>query len=194
MCLGMSAIRQKHRVVKIIKQLILPALALLLIAACSKKKTAEPFELVKGDVAAGITAGTPVDSVFTLFNRLGLKLKKVMYFTYAVPYPLSKADSLNAYLNTKPYIDSIHWKANVHYDYVRQQVIFSQWLFDMDSTAQQDWLLTLDQLKFTDLNDSLKSVFLQVPEGTELYWVTELQKYSIIRWAEVNHINRRSLE
>jgi hypothetical protein len=165
----------------------LPLIIILSTLIACHKKNSTP-EYVKGDVLTGIKGNVPIDSVFAVFNRLGLQIKRVQNFTYAVPYPNDKLDSISAYLNTKPYIDLVNWKVQIAYNNTRQQTIYYSTFFNMDSANQADWLITINQLHLTDLHDTFTHVYLSVPQGSEQYWVDQLSKNSIIRWAELNQI------
>ena len=159
---------------------------LTVLIACHKKSAAPEF--VKGDVLTGIKGNVPIDSVFAVFNRLGLQIKEVHNFTYSAPYDSSQFDSVCAYLNTKPYIDSVNWKAHIAYNSKFTGPVYFSTFFNMNTANQADCLNTISQLHLVDLHDTFTSVYLRVPEGSEQYWVDQLSKNSIIRWAELNYV------
>jgi hypothetical protein len=157
-----------------------------ILLACGKKDS-ESDKIVKGDVLIGIKAGTPIDSVFSLCSRLDLKIKMVRSFVYGIP-SYRQPDSISAYFNSKPYVDAVNWKAKVAYNSRWGQTVYSNNFFDMDSSDQADWLLTVKTLNLTDLGADFGTAHLRVPYGTEQYWVDLLSKNHIISWAELNHI------
>lgn len=174
------------------KSFSLILIAVLALTACKKKQEAPVHEYVKGDVLAGIKEDVPIDSAFTVINRLGLYIKVIYGFTYAVPYPENKLDSVRAVLKAKPYTDSTNWKAKISYQAKWNQNVYFSNFFNMDSTNQADWLATMRKMNFTDLAPNYKTVYLRVPEGSEQYWVDELSRQPIIRWAELNKITYKA--
>ena len=48
--------------------------------------------------------------------------------------------------------------------------------------------LKLDELELSDRNGNTKNMLIKVPEGEELYWLTELKKYEIVKWTALNQI------
>lgn len=168
---------------------------LISLAACKKQQSATTSSnYVPGDVIAGVESGVPIDSAFALFNKNGLTIYQVTGLIYGVPYATNQLDSISAYLNTKPYVDSANWKARIAYNYRWKRPVYLATFFDMNLAYQADWEATVKQLNFTQLHDStVTMIYLKVPVGSETYWVNQLSQSKKIRWAELNYIRNIQL-
>lgn len=165
------------------------AVLFLTIVACKKRQSAYPDMYAVGDLIVGIKGDAPLNVAFDLFNTNNLSIQQVYGFTYEVSQPEEQFDSIKAYLNTKPYVDSVNWSAEISYNYKSERYLYRPTFFDMDINDQEDWLQTAKDLNFTQLEDTLVMVaLLRVPKGTEKYWAETLAEDPIIKWAELNAI------
>jgi len=102
-------------------------------------------------------------------------------------------DSLNFLINNikdKPYLNKNGFHGGSAFiSEVNPHIIFvTDLMFDMDSTAQTDWIQTISRLKLIDYGNDTKNLLLKVPIGKEIYWQNILARQEYIKWTELNYI------
>jgi hypothetical protein len=163
---------------------------LLLISVCFSCTKTDKYNncehYIRGDLSVGIKDGVPIEEVFSLFNRLDVKISKMSIYSYTSPYPQDSLASLVSYLRTKPYFEQGTLSPNGVF--LGGVILLSTHFFDMTPANQQDWIATKNALHLTEKPGLTKSVLLKVPEGKEKIWVFKLRPYDMVVWAELNCI------
>lgn len=162
-------------------------LLMLLLLGCGKKE--EALHFVPGQVAVGTQEATPIPQLFTLANTRSLSLAYVFPARYISTLPPDSLDYLRRQLAAKAYANAPDWPVQVVHNAQTATTEFTIRLVDMTAPNQQDWLLTVQQLRLQELPGS-KSALLLVPVGEEKRWVAELQQNPSLRWAELNRVGQ----
>lgn len=163
---------------------------MLLLLGCSKKEE-EVLDFVPGQVAVGAQDATTVPQLFTLANARSLSIAYIFPARYSSALPADSLGYLRRQLATKAYANAPDWPVQIVRNAQTNAVQLTVRLVDMTAPNQQDWLTTVQQLQLQELSGS-KTALLQVPVGEEKRWVAELQQNAALRWAELNHINKRT--
>ncbi|WP_139925615.1 hypothetical protein [Hymenobacter sp. DG01] len=164
-------------------------LCAFLLLGCDKKE--EALDFVPGQVAVGTQDATTIPQVFTLVNARSLSIAYLFPARYGSTLPADSLDYLRQQLATKSYANAPDWPVQIARNAQTNAVQLTVRLVDMTAPNQQDWLTTVQQLQLRELPGS-KSFMLRVPVGEEKRWVAELQQNAALRWAELNHINKRT--
>jgi len=160
----------------------------ILVTSCKDRNKPTVERFVSGDLSIGITKNGELKTVFDTLNAMDLKIAAMHGFVYNANLPADSLHSLQIYLNTKPYINTGGWSASVYYHEPDRAIRIVSNLFEMDSSNQMDFLYTIDSLQLVDKQSDTKAMVLKVPIGQEKYWLNELKKQSVVKWAELNRI------
>lgn len=163
------------------------------LISCSKTTSSDSnncANYVKGDVVVGIKNTASIEDVFSLFNKLDLKIDEMSGFFYASPYPQDSLTSLLNYLNTKPYINTRDFSASAYVHYQTGIINVTTFFFDMTLENQQDWISSKQSLNLTDTKGDTKNILIKVASGQENYWLKTLKQYNIVTWTELNCIGQ----
>ncbi|MBS0425617.1 MAG: hypothetical protein JSR71_14710 [Proteobacteria bacterium] len=167
--------------------------SLIFLISCSKitsDTNNNCSDYVKGDVIVGIKNTAPIEDVFSLFNKLDLKIDEMSGFFYASPYPHDSLTSLINYLNTKPYINTRNFSASAYVHYQTGIINVTALFFDMTIENQQDWISSKKSFNLVDTKGDTKNILIKVASGQENYWLKALKNYNIVTWTELNCIGQ----
>ena len=77
---------------------------------------------------------------------------------------------------------------------IENRIAVTQFLFEMNIEAQQDWLTTMNVLKLNDPENGSKNLVIKVAPGTEKRWMQLFKLHRSVAWVELNYIGEsRSL-
>jgi hypothetical protein len=92
-------------------------------------------------------------------------------------------------LNVKPYTNDAAWKVTGYLHYLTNQIHIFLQLFDiMNREYQADWLESIIEFQLIELEDNGYTIYFNVPEGTEKFWVAKFKEYEFVEWATLNPI------
>lgn len=172
--------------------IILLIVNIAFIVACSDEHLSpisDEREFVPGYVIIGINADVTIERAFEIINQHDLSIDKMSGF---FDYSTLPNDSLNYvinYLKDKPYLNKRGFTGGSAFiSKVDNRITVTEFLFEMDMSAQLDWLDTRAALELEDLGNDTQSMTVLVEEGTEKRWVSEFEKYPEIQWVELNWI------
>ena len=183
------------------KNTILIILIFATISCMKDKEDSTKFsneKFVSGDLLIGVSNNAELKTVFDTLNSLDLRISEMNGFFYNANLPSDSVNYLIKFLNQKPYINTgTGWSATTSSVYYYQpesaiRVISSE--FNMTAFYQTDFLSTIENLNFVERFGDTKYMLLNVPIGTEKYWLNELKKYQFIKWTELNLIEQINLD
>jgi len=151
--------------------------------------TTNGIKFVPGDLIVGITKETELSTVFDTLNSLEISIKNVKGFHYKCYLPADSVNYLIKLFNQKPYVKTDYWaatKGNVYFSVKENAILLLFGKFNMKLEYQIDFLETIKKMGLIDMKSDVRSLHLNVPIGTEKFWLNELKKYSFIRWTELN--------
>ena len=151
----------------------------------------QPFcdSFVPGHVLVGYNNTVPMEEVFAYANANGLSIVQMTGFDFTSPRPADSIPSLQTLFNSKPYINSHGFLANIFADYRTRVVTIDNIYWDMTVSNQQDWVSTKNALGLTPvMGDSTNTpyILLQVPAGLEKYWALNLRTNNRVKWTELD--------
>ena len=176
------------RITVIFQLLLLSALLL----GCEDDNTQPPvkkMEFVPGQVAIGIKSEITIDQVFDLMNEKEVFIEQMNGFFYYSTFSNDSLDYVREVLSTKEYTDG--WGpdgGSASIFVTTNRITVTEFFFNMDLSAQEDWLLTLDQLHLEDLGNVAKDVMINVAPGTEKLWLEAFREHPYVEWVELNYI------
>ena len=162
-----------------------------LILSCDENDP-EKFEerdFVPGDIAIGIKSTVAIDLVFNLMNERGVFIEQMSGFFNYSRLPNDSLEYIKDILKSKPYTD--RWGGyggSAFISAVDNRLIVTEFFFNMDIPAQEDWLSTMNQLELKDLGNDTKNLLINVSPGTERYWMNVFKKHQYVKWVELNYI------
>ena len=151
----------------------------------------DSLEYVRGELIVGIINSTEIKIVFDLMNDLQFEIDQMSGFYYNSAWVKDSVKYLIQYFSLIPYINTRGFgptTSNIYYYQPDKKIRVLLHLFEMNKKSQTDWLEKLDELELSDRNGNTKNMLIKVPEGEELYWLTELKKYEIVKWTALNQI------
>lgn len=152
-----------------------------------KKDKKSGDEYVPGDVIIGIKSDVSIDAVFDLMNEEGVTIDQMSGFFNFSTFPNDSLAYVIAQLKDKPYLNERGFSGGAAYiSAVDHRITVTQFLFEMDVNAQQDWLTTLHLLKLEDLGNDTKNLLIKVEPGTEEQWINHFKEHPFVKWAEFN--------
>ena len=157
-----------------------------LMPYCKKDPPIEGGKFVPGEILVGITPETELKSVFAFFNGQNFFIKQVTGFNYLVPIGADSVNGFKAFLNNKTYINAHGFHAYAFYLEKEASVKNGSIYFDMNLQNQNDLISCLESGKWRDNHEEFKNLYMNIPRGTEYYWLAELKKYPFVKWVELN--------
>jgi len=158
---------------------------ILLIAlfqtGCKKEQN-----FVPGQVLFGLYDNVSFRNGYSLFNQLDLEIRTLYDFQYELKTVEDSVDTIQAILDSKPYLTSGNRTSSANY--FDSTIVVSANFFDMNDDNASDWFHTIDYLGLTEnlTRNSFKWGSLNVPVGQERFWVDQLKRFDIISSAQLN--------
>jgi hypothetical protein len=147
----------------------------------------ERDHFVPGDLIIGIHADVPIDSVFNLINKKGLVIDQMSGFFNYSTFPNDSLEYVKKALRDKPYLNKRGFKGGAAFLHaIDNRIIVTEFLFEMDTTSQQDWLETINRLQLVDLGNDTRCVSLKVKPGQEKAWLAVFNDHPYVKWVELN--------
>ena len=144
---------------------------------------------VSGDVLVVTKDGVSTEEAFNLFNKYNLIIK-TFGGSYKSALSEDQVDHIINIINSKPYVNPV-WKLTrgaVYPHYLTKELNVEVHFENLDKNNQTDWLNTKNQLQLKEENLGM-SFHLRVPIRQEGKYIRTLNKYPIVKAAEVNCIN-----
>jgi hypothetical protein len=145
---------------------------------------------VPGEIIVGIQSGITAEELFIRVNPYHLIIDQMNGFFYTTDIPADSVDYLNNFLDTKPYILTRQFGAQVWPHYETNILHNTTILFDMTLTNQADFLQTMENLRMADEHSTTKNILLKVPVGREVYWRDKFAGFSWVTWSDLNYIGQ----
>lgn len=157
-------------------------LIILFQTGCKKEQN-----FVPGQVLFGFYDNVSFRNGYSLFDQLDLEISTLYDFQYELKTVEDSVDTIQAILDSKPYLTSGNPTSSVNY--FDSTIIVNANFFDMNDDNASDWFDTVDHLGLTEnlTRKSFKWGSLIVPVGQEQFWVDQLKKIDIISSAQLNH-------
>ena len=142
----------------------------------------------EGNLGVGIKMETTINEVFATLGNLDLEIKQVHDFWYylndATP---DQVEGLIDLFNQKSYINISAYDrakpANVHYQPEYNRIRINLKLFNMTPANQADFVNLISTLGLEDAHNLMRTLYIEVPEGTEESWITQMETYPFVVWA-----------
>ncbi len=168
---------------------ILLVLTLFVIACNDDNSPVDDRPFVPGDVIIGIKSTTSIGSAFDLMNEKGVIIDQMSGFFNYSTLPTDSLDYIINELRDKIYLNKRGFDGGSAFIHaIENRIVVTEFLFEMDLDAQQDWLATMDLLKLNDLGNDTKNVVIKVAPGTERDWIRLFKADLNVTWAELNYI------
>ncbi len=167
-------------------------LILVLFTSCNDR-TVNPEiserEFVPGYVIIGIDSNVSIERVFELINEQHLHIDKMKGFFNFSNLPIDSLNYVIDYLKDKPYLNRPGFTGgSASISESGNRIIVTEFLFEMDISAQSDWLNTIEILELEDLGNNNQNLTVLVEEGTENFWATKFATYPEVKWTDLNWI------
>lgn len=166
------------------KLLFILFIAIYAVVGC-KKETTINEKYAPGNLSIGINNDAKLRSIFDTLNLLDLKISRMRGFYFNAYLPADSINYLKNLLVQKSYLDLGEASISYHLPGNVIQVLCSQ--FNMNTINQEDFLNTIMNLNLVDRKENNKTILIEVPVGSEKFWLHELKKYSFIRWVELDY-------
>jgi hypothetical protein len=173
------------------KTILQATILTLFIVACHDEGNLpfDDLEFVPGDISIGIKSTTPINSVFDLMNENEVMIDQMSGFFNYSTLPNDSLDYINNELKDKIYLNKRGFSGGSAFiSAVDHRIIVTEFFFEMDMEAQQDWLTTMNKLKLNDLGNDTKNLLIKVTPGTEKYWMQLFKKHPYVTWVELNYM------
>lgn len=174
------------------RRIIFLLVNLAFITSCTNdplSPDSDELEFVPGYVIIGINADVTIERVFGLINQHELSIDKMSGFFNYSTLPNDSLNFVTNYLKDKPYLNKRGFKGGSAFiSKTDNRITVTEFLFEMDMSAQFDWLDTIDTLELKDLGNDTQNVTVLVDEGTEKFWASQFAEYPEVSWTELNWI------
>ncbi len=146
----------------------------------------------EGNLGVGIKKETPIGEVFATLGNLDFEIKQVhdfsYYFNNVTPDQVeNQVEELVDLFNQKPYINiSAYDRAKpekMYYQTEYNRIRISLTLFNMTPANQADFVNLISTLGLEDTHNLNRTLYIEVPEGTEESWITQMETYPFVVWA-----------
>jgi hypothetical protein len=174
-----------------LKTILQTTILTLFIIACNDDDNlpVDDREFVPGDLIVGIKSTTPISSVFDLMNEKGATIDQMSGFFNYSTLPTDSLDYIINELKDKVYLNKRGFNGGSAFiQETENRIIVTEFFFEMDIEAQQDWLTTMNILKLNDLGNDTKNLVIKVTPGTEKYWMRRFKMHPNVTWVELNYI------
>lgn len=168
---------------------ILLVLTLFVVACNDDNSPVDDRPFVAGDVIIGIKSTTSISSVFDLMNGKGVVIDQMSGFFNYSTLPTDSLDYIINELRDKIYLNKRGFDGGSAFIHaIENRIVVTEFFFEMDLDAQQDWLTTMGLLELNDLGNDTKNVVIKVAPGTERDWIRLFKADPNVTWAELNYI------
>ncbi len=130
-----------------------------------------------------------IERVFEFVNEQDLSIDQMFgYFNFS-NLPNDSLNYVTDNLKDKPYLNKRGFTGGSAFiSKTDNRITATEFLFEMNTTAQSDWLNTIETLELEDLGNDTQNLTILVAEGTENFWATEFATYPEVQWTELNWI------
>lgn len=163
----------------------------LLVVGCNDEENllSNDQDFVPGDLIIGIKSTTSINSVFDLMNEKGVTIDEMSGFFNYSTLPNDSLDYINNELKDKVYLNKRGFNGGSAFiSAIENRIIVTEFFFEMNTAAQQDWLTTMNVLKLNNLGNDTKNLVIKVTPGTEEYWIKIFKAHPDVTWVELNYI------
>lgn len=143
---------------------------IILLVTSSCRDESIDFEQEVILVGIDSTAST-IDAFDLIFNE-GLTIERTIGFTYETHYPVDSLDFIDRGLKSKSYLKTDTLTLRV----VDSSLEIKVRMLKMGVAENEDWFLTMDELKLYDVSTEIKWITVSVPPGSEESWVKLFSK------------------
>ncbi|TRX48071.1 hypothetical protein FNH22_29855 [Fulvivirga sp. M361] len=144
-------------------------------------------DFVPGDVIVGIKADISIDQVFELMNEEHVTIDRMSGFFNYSTLPNDSLTYVTNFLKNKPYLNKRGLTGGSAYVHKLDNVIIiTEFFFEMDIAAQQDWMKTMQTLELKDLNGDTKNLLIKVDHGMEEHWANKFNDHPYVEWTHLN--------
>ena len=174
-----------------LKAILQTTILTLFIIGCNDEDNLpiDDREFVPGDVIIGIKSTTSINSVFDLMNEREVTIDQMSGFFNYSTLPNDSLDYIINELKDKIYLNKRGFSGGSAFIHaIENRIIVTEFFFEMNMEAQQDWLTTMNILKLNDLGNDTKNLLIKVTPGTEKYWMQLFKIHPYVTWVELNHI------
>lgn len=161
------------------------------ILGCDEKvnENLDQRDFVPGDIAIGIKSTIAIDLVFDLMNEKEVLIEQMSGFFNYSTLPSDSLEYIKEILKSKPYTDRWGGKGGSAFiSAVDGRLIVTEFFFNMDIPAQEDWISTMNQLELKDLGNDTKNLLITVTPGSEKFWLDVFKNHPYVKWVELNYI------
>lgn len=160
-----------------------------LLFSCAKEQVDPVGDklFAPGDVIVIIHPDVATKDVFALMNQNGVTIETLSGFFYFSSLPNDSLSFVIDELTNKAYLNGHGFTGGSAFvSKADFRITVIEFFFNMDITAQNDWLKTMDVLKLQPLQNTNRVVYVKVMPGTETLWVERFEEHPYVKAADLN--------